>query len=191
MSKHLEEAMDFINYVAETSKAWDEPNRGEAERMKPAANSRGGMYSLTEDMEMKAKLSTLARRLEELEMRNHHEVRAVTEASMPNQPCFICQSIEHQGEHCPTIPFVRDMMVEQANTMSQYKPPTTAPYSNTYNPNWRNHPNLSWKLKPPLYVPPAAQQQYGSSSQPQPPPSSSPVEQAIMNLSKVVGNFVE
>ena len=36
--------------------------------MRSAANSRGGMYSITEDMEMKAKLSTLARRLEELEM---------------------------------------------------------------------------------------------------------------------------
>ena len=36
--------------------------------MRPAANSWGGMYSLIEDMEMKAKLSTLARRLEELEM---------------------------------------------------------------------------------------------------------------------------
>ena len=35
------------------------------------------------------------------------------------------------------------------------------------------------------------QPQLGSSSQPQPPPSSSPVEQAILNLSKVVGNFVE
>ena len=33
--------------------------------------------------------------------------------------------------------------------------------------------------------------QYGSSSQQQQPPTSSPVEQAIMNLSKVVGNFVE
>ena len=29
---------------------------------------------------MKAKMSTLARRLEELEMRNQHEVRAVAEA---------------------------------------------------------------------------------------------------------------
>ena len=33
MSKHLEEAMDFLNYVAETSKAWDEPNPREVERM--------------------------------------------------------------------------------------------------------------------------------------------------------------
>ena len=68
MSKHPEEAMDFLNYMAETSKAWDEPNPREVERMRPATNSRGGMYSLPEDMEMKAKLSTLARRLEELEI---------------------------------------------------------------------------------------------------------------------------
>ena len=40
-------------------------------------------------------------------------------------------------------------------------------------------------------MPPGAKQQFGSSSQPQPPSSSSPVEQAILNLSKVVGNFVE
>ena len=68
MSKHPEETMDFLNYVAETSKAWDEPNLRKAERMRPTANSRGGMYSITKDMELKAKLSTLARRLEELEM---------------------------------------------------------------------------------------------------------------------------
>ena len=67
-----------------------------------------------------------------------------------------------------------------------------APYGNTYNPNWRNHPNLSWKPKPLAYVPPGAQQQFGSTStQQQPPPLSSPVEQAILNLSKVVGTFVE
>ena len=95
MSKHPEEAMDFLNYVAETSKAWEEPNPREAGRMRPAANLRGGMYSITEDMEMKENLSTLTRRLEELEMRNHHEVRAVTEASMPNNPCFTCQSNVH------------------------------------------------------------------------------------------------
>ena len=104
LSKHPEEAMDFLNYVAETSKAWDEPNPREAERVRPAANQRGGMYSLPEDMEMKAKLSTLSRRLEELEMRNQHEVRAVAEAPIHIQPYFICQSTDHQGEHCPTVP---------------------------------------------------------------------------------------
>ena len=67
LRKNPDEAMDFLNYVAETSKEWDEPNPREADRMKPTANQRGGVYSLTKDMEMKAKLSTLTRRLEELE----------------------------------------------------------------------------------------------------------------------------
>ena len=40
-------------------------------------------------------------------------------------------------------------------------------------------------------MPLGAKQQFGSSSQPQPSPSSSPIEQAILSLSKVVGDFVE
>ena len=113
MSKNPEEAMDFLNYVAETSKAWDEPNPREIEKMRLTTSSKGGMYSLTEDMEMKAKLSTLSRRLEELEMRNQHEVRAVAETPvLLNQLCFIFQSIEHQGEHYPTIPSMREMITE-------------------------------------------------------------------------------
>ena len=158
MSKNPEEAMDFLNYVAETSKTWDEPNPKESERVRPAANQKGGMYSLLKDMEMKEKLSTLARRLEVLEMRNQHEVWAVVEAPVHIQPCFICQSTDHQGEHYPTAPSLRDLMVEHANVVGQYKPPTNAQYSNKYNPNWRNHPNLSWKPNPPAYVPPGAQQ---------------------------------
>ena len=122
--------------------------------MKPTTNQRGGMYSLTEDMEMKAKLSTLTRRLEELEGRRSHGVRAVEEASVTIQPYFNCQSIDHQSEHCPMVSSVRDMMTEHANVVGQYKPPPNAPYGNTYNPNWRNNPNLSCKPNPLAYVPP-------------------------------------
>ena len=67
MHKNPEEAMDFLNYVAEASKGWDEPNPREMERMRLTQSSRGGMYSIPEDMEGKEKLPTLARRLEELE----------------------------------------------------------------------------------------------------------------------------
>ena len=59
LSKNPEEDMDFLSYVAETSNAWDEPNSREAEIMRPAFSSRGGMYPLPEDMELKVKLSTL------------------------------------------------------------------------------------------------------------------------------------
>ena len=104
----------------------------------------------------------------------------------------------HQlSARCPSrrtlseCPSMKDLMSEHANVVGQYKPQPNGPYGNTYNSNWKNHPNLSLKPNPPAYVPPGAKQQFGSSSHPQPPPSSSPVEQAILNLSKVVGNFME
>ena len=43
LSKNPEEALDFLNYVAEASKGWDEPNPMEMERMRPQSSTRGGM----------------------------------------------------------------------------------------------------------------------------------------------------
>ena len=190
-SKHPDEAMDFFIYVAETSKGWDEPNPREVEKMRPLSHQRGGLYALSEDMEMKARISTLARKVEELEGKRLHEVQAVTENPAQANPSITFQPTSHSKEQYPMTPSVKDLMSEYANVVGQYKPQPNAPYGNTYNSNWKNHPNLSWEPNPPAYMPPGAKQQFGSSSQPQPPPSSSPVEQAILNLSKVVGNFVE
>ena len=150
------------------------------------------MYALSEDMEMKARISTLARKVEELEGKRLHEVQAVTKNLVEANPYVNFQSTAHPAEQYPMAPLVKDLMSEYANAIGQYKPPQpNAPYGHTYNSNWRNHRNLSWKPNPPAYVPLSAKPQFGSQSQPQPPPSSSPVEQAILNLSNVVGSFVE
>ncbi|RVW86205.1 hypothetical protein CK203_046088 [Vitis vinifera] len=120
--------------------------------MKAPVNPKGGMYMLSEDMDMKAKVATIARRLEELELKKMHEVQAISETS----PC-------HAMHHLPIMPN------------------NNAPYGNTYNSSWRNHPNFSWKPRPPPYQPQA---------QTQAPQQTSSVEQAIVNLSKVMGDFV-
>ena len=94
--KQLLETMyggDFLSKhpdVAETSKARDEPNPREAEKLRASTHQRGGIYALSEDMEMKAKLTTLTRRLEELEMRNQHEMQAVNELPVSQPACFNC-----------------------------------------------------------------------------------------------------
>ena len=103
--------------------------------MQPQPDNKSGMYSLPEDIDIKAKVSTLARRLEELEGRRLHEVQAMTEVPVPTKPCFIYQSTKHMGDQCPTIPVVREMFVDQANFFCQYMPPTNAPYGSTYNPS--------------------------------------------------------
>ncbi|RVW72996.1 hypothetical protein CK203_057463 [Vitis vinifera] len=69
MSKNPEEAMDFLNYVAKVSRGWDESNKGEVVKMKSqpnALNAKTGMYTLNEDIDMKAKVAAMTRRLEEL-----------------------------------------------------------------------------------------------------------------------------
>ena len=127
----------------ETSKGWDEPNPREMEKMRPSAHQRGGIFALSEDMEMKARISTLARKVEELEGKTLYEVQAVNENPAQANPCINYQTTIHPGEHCPIAPSVKDLMSENANAVGQYKPQPKASYGNTYNSNWKNHPNLS------------------------------------------------
>ncbi|RVW22607.1 hypothetical protein CK203_109490 [Vitis vinifera] len=181
MSKNPEEAMDFLSYVSEVSRGWDEPNSRETQRMKAPINPNGGMYMLSEDMDMKAKVAIMARRLEELELKKMHEVQAISETQAHVMPCTIFQSCDHVVDECPTIPTVREMLGDQANVVGQFRPNNNAPYGNTYNSSWRNHPNFSWKPRPSPYQPQA---------QTQAPQQTSSVEQAIVNLSKVMGDFV-
>ena len=192
LSKHPDEAMNFLNNVAETFKAWDEYNPREAERVRPSTHQRGGIYALFEDTEMKAKLTTLTRRLEELEMRNQHEMQTVNELPASQPTCFNCQSNSHPGEHCPVVPTIRDLMQEHAHVLGQNKPPKNAPMATPITPIGEIIQTFHGSQNP-LHMPPSgAQQQFGSTSahQQQLPPSS-PVEEAILNLSKVVGTFVE
>ena len=112
--------MDFLSYVAEVSRGWDEPNKGEVGKMKSqpnAFNAKAEMYTLNEDVDMKAKFAAMARRLEELELKKIHEVQAVAETPVQVMPCPICQSYEHLVEECPTIPFAREMFGDQANVI--------------------------------------------------------------------------
>ncbi|RVW66561.1 hypothetical protein CK203_063862 [Vitis vinifera] len=124
----------------------------------------------------------MARKIEEMELRKVHEVQAISEPQQQANPCSICQSFEHMVEECPTIPAAREMFGEQANLIGQWKPNSNAPYGNTYNSSWRNHPNFAWKPRPNPYQSPAqsSQQSQGQSS----------VEQALISLSKVMGDFV-
>ena len=83
MSKNREEAMDFLNYVAKVSRGWIELNKGEVGKIKSqpnAFNAKVGMYTLNEDIDMKAKVAAMTRRLEELELKKIREVQAVAEA---------------------------------------------------------------------------------------------------------------
>ena len=85
--------------------------------MRPPTYQREGSYALFEDTEMKEKLTNLTRKLEELEMRNQHEVQAMIELPASHPTYFNCQSSSHSREHCPLVPSVRDLMQEHAHVL--------------------------------------------------------------------------
>ncbi|WKA04970.1 hypothetical protein VitviT2T_022963 [Vitis vinifera] len=155
--------MNFMSYMAEVSRGWDEPNARDMGRMTSQPKAKGEMYILNDGMNMKAEIAAMERRLEELEMNQMQEVQAISQTSLQAMPCAICLSYEHLVEECPTIPAEREMFGD----------------CNTYNSNWRDHPNFSWKLQPPQYQQPA-----------QSPQQASNLEQAMVNLCKVVEDFV-
>ncbi|RVW35040.1 hypothetical protein CK203_079860 [Vitis vinifera] len=155
--------MNFMSYVAEVSRGWDEPNARNMGRMTSQPNAKGEMYILNDDIDIKAKIVAMARRLEELEMKKMQEVQAISQTPLQPMPCAICLSYEHLVDECPTILVTREMFGD----------------CNTSNSNWRNHPNFSWKPQPPQYQQPT-----------QALPQASNLEQAMVNLNKVVGDFV-
>ncbi|RVW81881.1 hypothetical protein CK203_050811 [Vitis vinifera] len=155
--------MNFMSYVAEVSRGWDEPNARNMGRMTSQPNAKGEMYMLNDDIDMKAKIAVVARRLEKLEMTNMQPVQAISQTPLQAMSCSICRSYEHLVDECPTIPAEREMFGD----------------CNTYNSNWRDHLNFSWKPQPP---------QYKQHVQGLPQPSS--LEQAMVNLSKFVGDFI-
>ncbi|RVW64021.1 hypothetical protein CK203_049342 [Vitis vinifera] len=131
MSKNLDEAMDFLSYVAEVSRGWDESNKGEVGKMKSqpnAFNAKARMYTLNEDIDMKAKVAVMTRRLEELELKKLNEVQVVAETPLQVKPCPIFQSYEHLVQECPIIPDAREMFGDQANVIGQFKPNNNASY---------------------------------------------------------------
>ncbi|RVW84633.1 hypothetical protein CK203_044628 [Vitis vinifera] len=105
----------------------------------------------------------MTRRLEELELKKMHEVQAVAEAPVQVKLCPNCQSYEHLVEECPAISAEREMFRDQANVVGQFKPNNNAPYGNTYNSSWRNHPNFSWKARATQYQQPDQPSQQSSS----------------------------
>ncbi|XP_052180999.1 uncharacterized protein LOC127794131 [Diospyros lotus] len=103
--------------------------------------------------------------------------------------CGICATTGHPTNICPTL---QDDSLEHANAVGEFPSPPQKkydPYSNTYNPGWRDHPNFSYGARPQFqhyqprpHIPP---QQPSSSS------GNKNKYQAIGESSKSIGIFNE
>nr|XP_028952641.1 uncharacterized protein LOC114822453 [Malus domestica] len=58
--------------------------------------------------------------------------------------CSICNLTNHDFLSCPHKDAYPEFTAEQVNSFNNFQRPRYDPYSNFYNPGWRDHPNLRW-----------------------------------------------
>ena len=92
LSKHPDEAMDYLHYIAETSKAWDEPRPREDEGQRHSSYQGESIHTISEKTLMIEKLNILTRRMDEMEMKNQHNIHSVNEFSASQPSCYNPQS---------------------------------------------------------------------------------------------------
>jgi len=98
------------------------------------------MYNLKEDHDLQAKFASLARKVEALKLKRSGQLKSILEIV-----CHICETNKHSINDCPTLPSFKECLHEQANALNSFQMPSHNPYSQTYNPGWRDHPNFNWK----------------------------------------------
>jgi hypothetical protein len=88
---------------------------------------------------MATKVDAIAKKLDQIMIAGF----APNTAHMNTQleSCSLCSSPMHHVNDCPIAGNYTDVSHEQVN--AAFSRPGNDPYSNTYNPRWRNHLNFS------------------------------------------------
>jgi len=94
-----------------------------------------------EDIELKMKIDALTKKVDAL------VIGKSINAANPFHVgcCSICASPMHLAQACPSLPTFTESPMEQVNAFNDFRKQANGPFSETYNPGWRNHPNFSWK----------------------------------------------
>ncbi|KAL9382439.1 hypothetical protein Peur_025474 [Populus x canadensis] len=145
--KEPSEAFDFFDQLAENTKQWETSLPLHVESRNTISHS-SGKFQLKETDDLNARLASLARKVESLEIKKVHVMSEQQEES-----CVVCESKGHRTTECPTIPAFKEVLYGQTSDSSNARKPFSNqvgnPYSETYNPGWRNHPNFGWRNEGP------------------------------------------
>ncbi|GFS44406.1 hypothetical protein Acr_00g0090150 [Actinidia rufa] len=139
MDKQPHEAYSYFDYLANLTRDWASTG---AQNPEGRPNQQGGKYLLKEVDDVNARLATMARKLEALEFA---KVNAVGSEELKEVSCAVCETKEHDTISCPVIPGIKEGLHGQVNAIGHYGQGARNPYSNTYNPGWRDHPNFGWR----------------------------------------------
>ncbi|XP_022859157.1 uncharacterized protein LOC111379951, partial [Olea europaea var. sylvestris] len=182
LDKDPDEALEFLDHLAENSQSWQTIKPIENSIRSSLASSSGGKYQLSQDDDLNARIASLSRKVEAMELRKVKEVKPMQN----DEICSICETFGHLTHDCPNIPIFKEVLHDQANAMNTFKKPFSSPCSETFNQQWRNHPNFSWRDDNRVHL----SQPQGFSKFPSfPPPQSKTLEETLQSFMQGQANI--
>ncbi|GFZ02212.1 hypothetical protein Acr_15g0008200 [Actinidia rufa] len=138
--KNPEQAFEYFDYLANLSSDWACTEPVNVNKSSNSTQHVGVKYKLGIEDEVNAKLTALSRQVEALA----HAKAATSLTNESSSMCVLCDTMDHYTDVCPIVAGVKEAR-GQVNVVGQFSRNGSNPYSNTYNPGWRNHPNFGWR----------------------------------------------
>jgi hypothetical protein len=133
-------AYKALDKLAGKSQQWDFTSCRDKSTRNP---KKGGIHELKGEAELNFRMDAIVKRLNALSLGK--PINAAN--TFPVESCYIYASPMHQAQNCPSMIVFFEM--EQVNAFNNFQKQSSGPYSESYNPGWRNHPNFSWKQNQP------------------------------------------
>ncbi|KAL5560284.1 hypothetical protein UlMin_036495 [Ulmus minor] len=100
----------------------------------------------------------------------------------------MCNGLDHTPRECPTYFEIKEIK-EECNALGIPFRKTYDPYSNTFNPGWKNHPNFSWRSN--AQPPPQPNTQWRPEASSSNAQQSLPLEDAFKSFMQVHAKSME
>ncbi|KAL6538094.1 hypothetical protein OROGR_012082 [Orobanche gracilis] len=137
-----DEAWNALENLSINSQQWNSSDsRAKSMYTTP---KKGGIYEVRQDVEIKFTIDDLVRKVDALVLK-----QSITSSNSKNEFCISCAESFHSSQSCPSGPQNQEIYNEEINALHSYGKSSDSPFAPTYNPNWRNHPNFSWKQNMP------------------------------------------
>ena len=130
MTKSEEEAWSLFETLSENS-----VHHLSATRSDRVNSRKEGIYHVNTQTDLEKQVATLTKQMSQFLTSQHKSAQV-------SQVCDFCSDPNHPSQECPII---SGNEVDQVHSAHAFSKLGNNPYSNTYNPGWRNHPNFSWR----------------------------------------------
>jgi len=129
MSKTEDVAYNLIEEMALNNYQWSS-ERGQPKMV-------GGKYDIDALTLLTAKTNAMTQKLDKLNVN-------VVNSCAPSPLCDRCGSLDHVSENCQVGNPFAPPPIEHAAYVNNFQPRVNYdPYSNAYNPSWKQHPHVS------------------------------------------------